>query len=270
MSKEIRNEQAEMLNNLLELRRKIVGVKFYYDEDEYKTCPAQQVKYSIPYCMTVKSASAGHDIKIRKENIGCFAAARALGMTEVTESYLSGEDYMGFGMFADQTASKKVVDNISINPDHPCGLELSDITMMQDDPDLVIIVTTPYNMMRLIQGYNYYYGTHNTYKMGGLQAMCGEITACTYVTKDVNTSMLCAGTRYLSQWGRDELAIGIPYEMFANVVDGVFRTADPLERDGDKDRIRERFANSKLQGPELNKGQNYDTGYYKIGENGIR
>ena len=92
MSKEKREEQVKVINSLLELERKVVGVKFYYDEEEYEVCPAQQVKYYIPYCVTVRCATAGHDIKIRKENIGCFAAARVLGMDEVTKSYKSGED----------------------------------------------------------------------------------------------------------------------------------------------------------------------------------
>ena len=110
---------------MLELKRKVVGVKFYYDEEEYEACPAQQVKYYIPYCVTVRCATAGHDIKIRKENIGCFAAARVLGMDEVTESYKSGEDCMRLRMYSDQQAAKKAVDNISINPKCPCGIEIS-------------------------------------------------------------------------------------------------------------------------------------------------
>lgn len=66
MSKEKREEQVKVINSLLELKRKVVGVKFYYDEEEYEACPAQQVKYYIPYCVTVRCATAGHDIKIRK------------------------------------------------------------------------------------------------------------------------------------------------------------------------------------------------------------
>lgn len=34
MSKEKREEQVKVINSLLELKRKVVGVKFYYDEEE--------------------------------------------------------------------------------------------------------------------------------------------------------------------------------------------------------------------------------------------
>ena len=53
MSKEKREEQVKVINSLLELKRKVVGVKFYYDEEEYEACPAQQVKYYMTkdeYC----------------------------------------------------------------------------------------------------------------------------------------------------------------------------------------------------------------------------
>ena len=70
---------------------------------------------------------------------------------------------------------------------------------MEKDPDVVIVVSTPYNIMRLIQGYSYYYGSYKGFKMAGNQAMCAEITACTYVTNEINTSMMCSGTRFLSK-----------------------------------------------------------------------
>lgn len=264
-----RQKQIEKINNLLELDRKIVGVRFIYEEDDFNNSPAQRILYSLPYCMMVKSATNGHYIKATVENIGCFAAARALGMTEVTESYKSGEDYMGFGMFDNQDISKKVCDNISINGREPYGIELGPYDELGKDPDIAIIITVPYNAMRIIQGYNYYNGTYNNYKMGGLQAMCAEITAYTYVSQNINVSMMCAGTRFLSKWGRDEMAVGLPFSKFEETVEGVYLTADPLERDGDKSRILEKFSESDLEAPKLHMGKNYDTNYYKVGKNGI-
>lgn len=266
---EKRKRQIEKLTNLLQFNRQIVGVRFIYDKEDFEACPAQRILYSLPYCMMVKAATAGHNIKATAENIGCFAAARVLGMTEVTESYKSGEDYMGFGMFDNQKVSKKVCDNISINERTPYGVELGPYAEMEKNPDVVIIVTVPYNAMRLIQGYNYYNGTYNNYKMGGLQAMCAEITAYTYVSQNINTSMMCAGTRFLAKWGRDEMAVGLPFSKFDETVEGVFHTADPLERDGDKQRILDRFSESDQEAPSLHMGQNYDTNYYKVGKSGI-
>lgn len=265
MSRELRKRLVQKMNNLLELKRQIVGVKFYYDEAEYAASPARQLKHKLPYCMTVRVATNGSAVKVRADNIGCFAAARVLGMTEVTESYKSGEDYMAFNMFKNQAASKKVCDNLTINPRTPYGVEISALALMETDPDIVIIVTVPYNIMRIIQGYNYHYGTYNRYKMGGLQAMCSEITATTYVTGEINTSMMCAGTRYLSKWDPSEMAVGIPWAKFENVVDGVYKTVDPLERDRAKKRIVAAFESSGMTPPDVHMGKNYDSDYYEVG-----
>ena len=74
--------------------------------------------------------------------------------------------------------------------------------------------------------------------MAGNQAMCAEITACTYVTNEINTSMMCSGTRFLSKWQKDEMAMGISGDKYEKVIQGVYHTADPLERDADKERIK--------------------------------
>lgn len=177
---------------------------------------------------------------------------------------------MRLRMYSDQQAAKKAVDNISINPKCPCGIEISPLELMEKDPDVVIVVSTPYNIMRLIQGYSYYYGSYKGFKMAGNQAMCAEITACTYVTNEINTSMMCSGTRFLSKWQKDEMAMGIPGDKYEKVIQGVYHTADPLERDADKERIKKAFEENKMQAPDIHMGKNYDTNYYHIGETGIR
>ena len=47
-------------------------------------------------------------------------------------------------------------------------------------PDVVIIVSYPRNIMRLIQGYTYHFGTAQGIKMVGNQAICAEATAHPY------------------------------------------------------------------------------------------
>ena len=270
MAMEKRKELIEKLHNALELERKTVGIRFLDTEEDFQNSTAQELLHKLPYCVMIKAGTKGHPIKIKPDNMGCFAAARALGMTEVTESYLSGEDYMGFDIFDNQEASKKVVDGISIIDREVYGVEISPLEKMDQDPDVVIQVSTPYNIMRLIQGYNYYYGTYSNYRMGGLQAICSESTAYPYMSDDINVSMMCAGTRYMAQWKREELALSMPYSKFEATINGLLKTIDPLERDGDKERIEKNYKDKNLEDLNLHYGQNYDTDYYEIGEKGLR
>lgn len=269
MSKDLRQQLVQTLHNSLELKRHTVGVRFIYSEDDFDACPARPIQYHMPYCMIVKSAAAGYALKAKPENIGCFAAARALGWTEVSDTYKSGEDYMGFGMFDNQTVSKKVVDNISICQNHSYAIEVSALELMEKDPDLIIQISEPYNVMRIVQGYNYYHGTYTNYKMGGLQAMCGEATAYTYESQNINVTMMCAGTRFLCQWERSELAVAMPYDKFQKTIDGLVKTINPLERDGDKKRIELNYQKAGLPDLGIEYGKNYDTNYYQVGKSGI-
>lgn len=270
MSKELRSELVKKLSNALGLNRHTVGVRFLSSVEEYDACSAQAIKHKLPYCVMVKSASAGHRIKAKAENMGCSGGSRALGMDAVSESYTSGEDYSGFGIFHDRSVAKKVVHHISIRQETPYGVELSALDLMEEDPDLVIQITVPYNAMRLVQGYTYFYGTYANFKIGGLQAICSESTAYPFESGDINITMMCAGTRYICNWGRDELAVSMPYEKFEKTIDGLLLTIDPLERDGDKQRIERNFKKADLLELDLHYGQNYDTGYYEFGKSGKR
>ena len=81
---------------------------------------------------------------------------------------------------------------------------------------------------------------------------------------------MCSGTRFLSKWQKDEMAMGNPGDKYEKVIQGVYHTADPLERDADKERIKKAFEENKMQAPDIHMGKNYDTNYYHIGETGIR
>ena len=269
MSQELRQNLVAKMNNALELKRHIVGVRFIKNEEEFAACKSQPVVYRMPYCVMVKSASVGHALKARPDNMGCFGAARALGMREIPDSYLSGEDYMKLGIFNDQAVSKRVVDNIAICPNNPYGIEVAALELMEEEPDVVIIVSMPYNVMRVIQGYNYYNGTYSNYRIGGLQAMCAEATAYPYTSGNINVTMMCAGTRMLCKWDRSELAVAMPYNKFETTVEGILKTIDPLERDGDKARIENNLANAGLEPIEIHYGKNYDTKHYLFGKNGL-
>ena len=200
---------AKKLQNLLELDREIVGVRLIWDEEDYNACPAQQILYKLPYCTMVKSASTGARIKARPDNMGCFGATMAFGMMELPPQFYSGEMYMAFQMYHDVDAAAGVANNIAVLDKCPYGLEISAIDRMDKDPDVVIIPTIPYNVMRIVQGYSCYYGTQTNFKMAGNQAICSEATTTVYKTQDINVTMMCSGTRYISQWSDNELAVGI-------------------------------------------------------------
>ena len=78
-----------------------------------------------------------------------------------------------------------------------------------------------------------------------------------------NISLLCAGTRCVAQWSKQELAIGIPYHYLVQVVNGLRQTVNPMEPDKDKRRIAQKLTAAGLADTmTIVFGKNYYTGAY--------
>jgi len=263
------------LNNALELKRHIVGVKFYYTEEEFAKAPAKQLEGYLPYCVMVRSASLGHSIKASRYEFGCRGGSTALHAFDMDELYPDKElDYFHSGksyferlkIYKSLDSARKTAQAITILEKKIYGVMVKPLEEYDENPDVVIIIADPYNIMRLVQGYNYEYGTNCNFKMGGNQAICSETTAYPLENDDINISVLCSGTRQIAKWGRDELAMGIPYHKFTKIVEGVYATVNMLERDPDKKRIEQKMEETSEKLIDIVYGLNYDTGAYKFGK----
>lgn len=262
--------EEQQLMTLLELQRNPVGIRFLKTKDEFENVDAQPIIHKLPYCVMVRSASYGHSIKAVDENFGCRSAARALGFVEAKEDFLSGKDGYAFGIYDSLEIAKDASQTITLCHRKTYGVKIASLSLFQEEPDVIIIFVNPYHAMRLLQAHTFFYGSDNCLKARGLQAICSESTAYPYMTGNMNVSMLCSGTRYVSRWGEDELAVSFPYDKLNKIIEGLIATINPLERDKKKKRIEEEAKKNGLQLPEIIYGKNYDTGLYQFGKSGRR
>ena len=93
--------------------------------------------------------------------------------------------------------------------------------------------------------------------MTGNQALCSECTAYPYETNSMNISMFCSGTRYLAGWSDTEIGIGMPYGIFKGVCDGLYLSANGVEKDSRKAVLRENLKKAGLEDPGLEDGKAY-------------
>lgn len=268
-----RNEELQKkLDLALEMDRKIVGVRLLKTAEDFQHSKAQAIRSRLPYCMMVGGASKGNLMKGTGENMGCSGASLALGFLKATPEFYCGQQYYDMGTYKNVDIAKKTSDKISMIEEDKYGVEVGALELMEETPDVVIMVVNPFNAMRIIQGYSYSYGTNDAFKMAGMQAICAESTSYPYVSQKINVSLLCAGTRMLNQWGTDELAISMPFTLLEKTIEGVLKTINPLERDGNKKVIAAKADKIQPEALQLEEpivyGQNYDTGFYFVGEKG--
>lgn len=239
-------QEIDNMNCALSLTRKIVGMKFLFSQQEYDSCNVPELNGIISYCAMVKAASRGRAFKASNTHFKCKGATRALGLEEMGENEISGEFYYSLGLYQDVATARKFQEDITFCKHRAIGVVLQPLEKFEKLPDVVIIITNAYNAMRIIQGYSYKYGLYQNFKLGGSQGICSEVTACTYENNNINISTLCSGTRFYCNWGKDELAIGIPGNMLKDVANGVLETLNSAEPLKEKIMIEQRFKEKEI------------------------
>lgn len=250
---------------ILDLNRKIVGVKLIKDEEEFNTYDAVSVSRPISYCVAVKSATLGHSVKFNKDTSDCGGSTRALGLEKATEDFFDGIDGCNMGLFKDKDIAKNSAMGMKNISNKTYGVLVQPIEKYINgvDPDTVLIISNPREAMRVMQGYTYHYGITKDISISGNQAICLESTANPLMNNTINVSFLCAGTRFLAGWSDNEVAIGMPFTMFSNVVDGIFNTVNTIEMDRRKNEINEELLAGNIKELEIEYGKTYFTEYEK-------
>ena len=158
MGKEEFHQLVKDINCALKMDRRVVGVKFLFDEDEFARAGAKRVTGKIAYCVMVRTTMAGRSLKAAAENCGCMGGARALGLAGLDEMSLSGRFYHSLGLYRDLPTSKQVQHTMTFCSHKPYGVMVKPVEEYDEEPDVVLIVTNPYNGMRIMQGYSYAFG----------------------------------------------------------------------------------------------------------------
>jgi len=239
-------EWADKLYCALELSRRAVGVTLLNDVSEYEAADAKPLLRSINYCQMVAAATKGKHIKARSEDFSCRSGPRVMGIDPSDPKNAHGENWARLKLYDSEKVAADVRKGLTYSKEPKYGLFLAPIEDMDKRPDVVLIVANPYNCMRIIQGYAYHHGMPASINMIGNQAVCLECTARPYVTRDINISLLCIGTRHRAGWGNDEMAVGVPQEQFADVVDGIVQTINQMESDANKEMIKKKFRDKNI------------------------
>lgn len=258
-------KSVDMIEAYLDLDRKPVGVKFFFNKEDFDNFDVEQRNRKLTYCNSVQLASKGKAMKLTKENQGCPNGAFALNFTDVPEPIANGMGRFKKGLYCSQEVSKKINEDMIFMKDRVYGVAVMPLEQYKMEPDIVIVVGGSYNIMRLIQGYGHFNGYTNNLRTTGLQAVCQDLTTYPYNTEDINISLLCPGTRLVADWVPNEIGIGIPFKKWYTVVEGVKQTTNPFERDKNKTAIKKRLEERGFDTSELKFNENYDDGSYSGG-----
>ena len=217
----------------------------------------------IPWCEAVKIAATKDEaVVINRDNIGCPAAAIALGLvdeyekeplggrrkyTDMMKETASPADFtkgfvyackesnnMQFALFGKEdtgryetlgVALKAVAGMTAIQPAIMDAAVAYPADKLDMAPDVVILAVKPKQALLAIQGYNFLTGSRFEMSTIGIRAVCADLTALPFLEQRLNGSFFCLGARALGRWEGDLLGLGMPFLIFQTMVTGMEKSA---------------------------------------------
>ena len=242
---------------LLELERRIIGVKLIYDKDEFEKIPAILPVKPMYYCQAVAAAGFGNPVKLTREVSGCGGSSRALGFVPPADGYYTGESGCALGLYENREVAKSVALKVAVMHRPLYGVAVMPLENFKTAPDTVMIVCNTREAMRLAQGYTGTYGLCENFCLSGNQAVCVECTTYPLMKDRMNISVFCAGTRFRAGWKDYETAVGLPYSKFGGLVKGLENTVNAIERNPRKARIEKQLRDEGLLDFNIRYGKTY-------------
>lgn len=122
-----------------------------------------------------------------------------------------------------ETARKAMNEMVAIQPATTAGvfifaLDFDDVDV---EPDVVVMSVRPVELTRVVQAYQFHTGERVTASMGGLRVVNSDLIVRPYLTQQMNVSTYCLGARLIAEFEGDRLGIGMPFDTFATIAEGL-------------------------------------------------
>jgi uncharacterized protein (DUF169 family) len=211
-------DASETLIKVLGLKGSPVAIKFAMSKDEIPAI-MEELDKTIRHCSMVNLAR--NEGKIFYATVGkheCNGGAWALGLREITPTLKTGDFYFKLGKYDSAAACKRTIDNVPhLGSGDTYATLYAPLEKTPFTPHVVMMVTTPRNMLKLAQSSLFRLGGRIHAEFSGIQSVCSDATAQTYLTGRPNFSLGCDGSRKFSGIADDEMVMGFPAEMLSEL-----------------------------------------------------
>ena len=215
-------EAAETLKKYLKLSGSPVAFRFATKKEEI---PAgmEKLDNTIRHCSMVGLArKEGKIFYSTAENHECNGGAWSLGLKEITENLKNGDFYFKLGKFESSAACKRTIDRVPhLGTGDTYATMYAPLEKTPFDPQVVLIVANPWAMLKLAQSTLFRVGGRINAEFAGIQSVCADTCAQTYLTGKVNFSLGCDGSRKFSGIEDGEMVVGIPAEILPEITEAL-------------------------------------------------
>ena len=211
---------CEIIESKIKLDAKPVAMKLIKSEDDLPE-GYDLIDEKIRHCEMVRKASLGSKFYSTIEEQMCLGGAGAIGLRDMPEKLANGEKYFSLGRFQDLETAKKLTGKLSIIKDISWGIIYAPLDEADFEADVIQVITEPVGGMKLAQSIVYKTGEKIKPSFAGIQSLCGDAFANPYLSKGVNFTLGCDGSRKAADIKDNEMTVGISSEMIEEVISGL-------------------------------------------------
>jgi len=213
---------SEILRTSLKLKGSPVALAFATTKEDIPD-GMPEVEKTIRHCMMVSLArNEGRIFYATAEKHECNGGGWALGLKDLTQTLKTGQHYFKLGKFASMAAAERTMNSVPhLRTRETYATMYAPLEKTTFTPQVILIVTNPWAMLKLAQSSLFRLGGRIHAGFSGIQSVCSDAVAQTYLTGKPNFSLGCDGSRKFSGIADDEMVMGFPVEMLPEMVDAV-------------------------------------------------
>ncbi|PAV10934.1 hypothetical protein ASJ81_02145 [Methanosarcina spelaei] len=217
------NKYGQELIDCLKLKTSPVAVKLVPKGGEVPE-GIKKVDETMRHCQLVdRVRRTGEEFYTLGEDQMCKGGAGAMGLGEMPPKVASGEFYFNkLKQFSTQGAARRTLEGVTkLPPNSTEAILYSPLEKTTFTPDVVVIICTPKQVMLLTQAMMYKMGGRIEASFAGKQSLCSDAVVKTYKEGKVGVTVGCSGSRTYTKISDEEMIMGIPIELLADVAAGL-------------------------------------------------
>ncbi len=215
-------DASAVLARALGLKNSPVAVRLAMDKREIPE-GMEKLDKTMRHCQMVNLARReGRVFYATVENHECMGGAWALGLRQITETLKDGQFYFKLGKFESTASCKRTIDRIPhVEPNLTYATLYAPLEKANFSPHVILVIAEARVMLKLAQATLFRLGGRITSEFSGIQSVCADACAQTYLSGKPNYSLGCDGSRKYSGIEDGEMVMGFPVEMLPEIVDAV-------------------------------------------------
>ncbi|HII92419.1 MAG TPA: DUF169 domain-containing protein [Methanosarcina sp.] len=217
------NKYGQELVDCLKLTTSPVAVKLIPKGGEVPE-GMKKVDEAMRHCQLVdRVRRTGEEFYTLGEDQMCKGGAGAMGLGEMPPKVASGEFYFNkLKQFSTQGAARRTLERVTkLAPNSTEAILYSPLEKATFTPDVVVAICTPKQVMLLTQAIMYKMGGRIEASFAGKQSLCSDAVVQAYKEGKVGVTVGCSGSRTYTKIADEEMIMGIPIELLADVAAGL-------------------------------------------------